>query len=676
MPRKNRLPSVVLVSGLLLAAVASPATLEQQRVAFREAYPAAERGDWAPVTEREDTLRDYVLWPDLRAAWLRAQLKADASDAIYAAVEVFLEAHPALKTARELRYRLALALARDERSEDYLALYESHYRTLGVATLDCLAVHAGILAGNGPVLEDRAVALWLVGRSQVDECDPVFEWLRGAGILVEDLYRQRYDLAISAREFSLARYLARSLDEDLLEQANRWIAARDRPEDFLQSPPPAGSATGRQQLVYALERVTYHDAGVAADYWRDLRPSYSFSPDDVSHVTRHIALWAARQRHPDAFALLRDLPPDARDVEVRRWLVRTALARRDWEEVIAAIDAMPANERQAEEWRYWLGIARSETGKEDAAAAALGEIAAHRSYYGFLAADELDRPYAWSHAAIAPDEETLSVLAGTAALIRARELFHVGQESRGRSEWNAAVAKLDAAETAQAAILAHRWSWHSQAIATAASLGLYDDLEIRYPFAFRDLLAGHAAGAGIPESWAYGIARSESLFMADVRSGAGAIGVMQLMPETGRRTASALEHPYAGLDTLTDPDSNILLGTHYLGEMLARFGDNRAVATAAYNAGPHRVEEWLPLDGRLDARIWIENIPYNETRKFVRRVLVSDAIFHWRLTGRLQRLSAALGAVDAAAQPQQVAGTDSPASTDCAAGEGCGERAN
>ncbi len=162
--------------------------------------------------------------------------------------------------------------------------------------------------------------------------------------------------------------------------------------------------------------------------------------------------------------------------------------------------------------------------------------------------------------------------------------------------------------------------------------------------------------------------------MADIRSGAGAIGVMQLMPRTGRLTAADLQHPYAGLRTLTDPDSNILLGSHYLGKMLERFGDNRAVATAAYNAGPHRVEKWLPPDGRLDTRIWIENIPYNETRKFVRRVLVSDAIIHWRLTGRLQRLSAALGAVDARAE--QVAGAASSPSADCAAGDDCAERLN
>lgn len=674
MPRTNCL--TVAVIGLLVAAAASSATLEQQRAAFRDVYPAAELGDWAPVAAHEETLRDYVLWPDLRAAWLRAHLRADVPEAIYTEARRFLDAHPTLKAARELRYRLALALASDERYEDYLALYDRHYRTLGVATLDCLAVHAGILRGDGAALEDRAVALWLTGRSQVDECDPVFEWLRGAGMLDTELYRQRYDLAVSARAFSLARYLARSLDEDRLEAVNRWIAARDRPEEFLQHPPRDDGETGLQQLVYALERITYDDAGTAADYWRGLRTAHSFSPADVSHVTRHIALWTARQRRPEAFAVIRDLPSTARDTEVRRWLVRTALARRDWNAVIAAIEEMPADQRRAEEWQYWLGIARGETGDTDAAAAALEKIAANRSYYGFLAADELERPYAWAHAAIEPEEETLSRLVRNPALIRARELFHVGQESRGRSEWNAAVANLDGKETEQAAILAHRWSWHSQAIATAASIGLYDDLEIRYPFAFRELLAQHAAGAGISESWAYGIARSESLFMADIRSGAGAIGIMQLMPETGRRTAAELQHPYAGLDTLTNPDSNILLGAHYLGKMLARFGENRAVATAAYNAGPHRVEAWLPQDDRLDARIWIENIPYKETREFVRRVLVSDVIFHWRLTGRMQRLSAALGAVDAAAKPQQVAEVASSRSADCTANDACGERAN
>jgi soluble lytic murein transglycosylase len=122
---------------------------------------------------------------------------------------------------------------------------------------------------------------------------------------------------------------------------------------------------------------------------------------------------------------------------------------------------------------------------------------------------------------------------------------------------------------------------------------------------------------------------------------------MQLMPATGRSTAQEIRLPYSGLTTLTDSDSNIRLGTWYLGKMYDRFGDNRVLATAAYNAGPHRVDAWLPDNGRLDARIWIANIPFNETRGYVRRVLTDEAIFHWRMTGRIRRVTDGLPAIDA-----------------------------
>jgi len=230
-------------------------------------------------------------------------------------------------------------------------------------------------------------------------------------------------------------------------------------------------------------------------------------------------------------------------------------------------------------------------------------------------------------------------------LLRARELFMVGLDGRGRSEWDAAVSKLTEQQQDQAAVLAHRWGWHSRAIAAAALNKRYDDLDIRFPMPYAQAFDAHAKAAGIRPSWALGIARSESLFMPDIRSSAGAIGVMQLMPATGRQTAKEIGLPYKGRVTLTDPNSNIRLGTRFLGNMQARFAEHPALATAAYNAGPHRVEAWLPDEQPLDARIWVENIPYSETRGYVRRVLMADAIFHWRMAGETSRLSDRLPAI-------------------------------
>jgi soluble lytic murein transglycosylase len=637
----------MLVSGL--PAVAD--TLDEQRAAFREVYPAAERGDWEPVRAKQSLLEAYVLWPDLKAAWLRSNLSGTSAE-----IERFLDEYGTLKPARELRYRYALHLADAQRLSEYLEIYRRWYQGLDIAKLDCLALHAEILDGGSPGIGGRGRDLWLVGRSQVDECDPVFDYLRGAGMLGAELYRQRYDLAIEEQQFSLARYLARSLDQRYLDEANRWIEARDSAEAFLRSGLQGDDELYRKQLVYALERVAYEDAELAYRYWQDIRSSHAFAAEQVAATSRHIALWLARQHRPSAFEKLAELPPDAVDAEVRRWLVRSALRQRAWADVIGVIANMPALEQQTEEWRYWLAVARAETGDEEFAAETFAQLAGERSYYGFLAADALDREYAWAHAAMPGDDGAMARLAENPALIRARELFLVGLESRGRSEWDAAVSMLSAEEKVQAALLAHRWNWHSRAIATAASVDQYDDLEVRYPLPFLEHFEKHSKSANIPYSWAYGVARSESLFMPDIRSLAGAVGVMQLMPETGRRTAAEISLPYAGIDTLTDPDSNIRLGTFYLGKMLQRFGENRVLATAAYNAGPLRVEKWLPESGPLDARIWIENIPYNETRGYVRRVLVTEAIFHWRLTGQTRRLSAGLGAtIDPSGRTRQLA---------------------
>ena len=294
-------------------------------------------------------------------------------------------------------------------------------------------------------------------------------------------------------------------------------------------------------------------------------------------------------------------------------------------------------------------------GQQQAASTEFETLANERSYYGFLAADELGMPYALAPTELQPDEAKIRTLAARPDVVRARELFFVGLEGRGRSEWDSLLGLLSDDQKLQAAILANRWGWHSRAIATAASIGEYDDLAIRYPLPYQQSFEEYSSIASIPSTWAYGIARSESLFMRDVRSHAGAIGLMQLMPATGRDVAKKINLPYSGLPTLVDPVSNIHLGTTYLSEMVKRYDGNPVPATAAYNAGPRRVDAWLPQDGAIDARIWIENIPFNETRKYVKRVLAAQTIFHWRMTGDMRRLSNELSVVKAPSKIEQLA---------------------
>jgi soluble lytic murein transglycosylase len=639
------LVAVALLSGPASAQQDVETLLEQQRTAFRTVYAAVERGNWQPVEQYEAILKNYVLWPDLRATFLRATLK----NADHEEIDAFLHQYGVLKPARELRYRYALHLADEDRKAEYLGIYQQFYQGLDIANLDCLALQAEIEIGAEDRVTGRARDLWLVGKSQAEECDPVFEHLRRQNLLTARHYADRFNLAIESKRFTLARHLARSLDARYLNEAEEWLSAQNQAEEFIAGwQGYADTDLTKRLFAYAIDRLTYDDPITASRHWSRLASHFSFTVEQNNDVMRHIALWAARKRLPQAETMLQSLPESARDVETGRWLIRTGLLSGQWPAVIDRIDDLPADEGQKEEWRFWKAYALRESGAVDAATDIFSALALTRSYYGFLAADATDGPYALAEAPVRHNQEVSAAIAQKPGLIRARELFHAGLEGRGRSEWDSAVRLMTSEEQTQAALLADSWGWHSRAISTVASAGEFDDLRVRYPLPWRDVFEKHANTAGVSHSWAYGIARSESLFMRDIRSSAGAIGVMQLMPDTGRSTAREIRVPWSGLATLIDSASNIRLGTHYLSKMFARFGDNRVLATAAYNAGPGRVDEWLPETGSVDARIWIENIPFNETRGYVRRVLTDDVIFHWRITGQQRRLSSDLELIAAA----------------------------
>lgn len=658
MRTSSRLCSSLLLTAALCGAGAPVAGGEQQleRELFRAAYAAAERGDFSVVEGLPDEdrrrLEAYVLWPDLRAAYLRARM--DRVDP--ATIETFLDRYGTLKPARELRYHYALHLARAGAPEAFLDLYQSFYQGLEIARLDCLALDAEIAAGADDRILPRAFGLWFVGYSQVDECDPVFDYLREQDALGRAHYLARYQLAINARNFRLARWLGKSIDAQHVAEAEAWLRAAEHPEDFLRAHTSlADDARARERLAYAAQRLTYRDADLAHALWNAARPHFEFRQSTIDDTDRHIALWSARDALPGAWARLTSLADAVVDAEVLRWRARSSLRDGDWERLLGDILAMPDAERRSEEWRYWRAVALDALGHTDAAAMSFAELARERSYHGFLAADAIGAHYEFGHTPTAADEAVIAELAANPSIVRARELYLVGLESRGRSEWAAATAALPPAEKAQVAVLADRWGWHSRAIATAASIGLYDDLTLRYPLPFRETVEQHAKSADIEPTWVYGIARSESLFMADVRSSAGAVGLMQLMPATAKQVAGELRLPWNGLATLTDPDASIRLGTTYLASMAARYAGNRVLATAAYNAGPQRVDRWVPADGRVDARIWIENIPFNETRAYVKRVLAAETIFRWRLDGSMQRVTERLAAIGSDTSEQRVA---------------------
>lgn len=627
---------------LLVVASAGATTLESQREAFRVALPHAEAGRWAEVEPLLEALADYPLLPDLRAAWLRNRLgKVDDAQ-----VRAFIERYPDLGFGADLRRQWAGSLARRGAWREYLALYEARYATRGDTLLDCHALRARIALGRTEGLEEAALQRWLTPVSQPQECDRAFAWLEERGALTDERRRQRMELALGAGQFGLARWLARSLGEEALAEVSRWERLHADPAARIATPADwSDTPRDRALLLYAFHRFASTDPELAARRWPEFRDELAFDTEERAGIDRRIALLHAWRHLPGASALLTAMPPESDDVSTREWKARMAIRAQDWPAIESALARLDPEIAAEPVWRYWQGRVLEAAGLDGAAQPIFAALAEERGYYSFLSADRLDADYNWRHAQTAANEDVIAALEERPEIIRARELFLTGQEAHGRAEWQQALARLSTLERAQAGILASRWGWYSRAITAASGAGVADDLDLRFPLPWRPVFEEQSRRAGISSAWAYGVARSESLFMTDVTSGAGAVGLMQLLPATGQQTARRAGISYLGRQSLLDPTTNVALGTSYLAEMLARYHDHRVLATAAYNAGPGRVDRWLPADGALPADAWVDSVPFNETRGYVQRVLASEAVFQWRMSGETVRISDAMAPV-------------------------------
>ena len=304
--------AVLGLSPLGHASDTQTSAIEEQRALFRAAHAAAERGDWSVVEDlsaaERASLARYPLWPDLRATFFRATLKYTDREEL----ENFLEQHGTLKPARDLRYRYARYLASSGYLADFFDIYQQYYQGLENADLDCIALEAELAAGREKRVVYRARELWLVGRSQSNKCDPVFDYLEAENLLGPHDYVKRFGLAIDEREFSLAKWLAKSIDQQHIDMADRWLQAQSDPEKFVRRHLAWTSDQQlRNQLAYAIERITYRDPDIAYDLWQQLNAVHSFSAAQELVTARHIALWTARDRLPDAYLRLIQLPAAA-----------------------------------------------------------------------------------------------------------------------------------------------------------------------------------------------------------------------------------------------------------------------------------------------------------------------------------------------------------------------------
>ncbi|OUS30644.1 hypothetical protein A9Q99_05520 [Gammaproteobacteria bacterium 45_16_T64] len=278
--------------------------------------------------------------------------------------------------------------------------------------------------------------------------------------------------------------------------------------------------------------------------------------------------------------------------------------------------------------------------------ASFGELSSERSFYGFMSSEILDKPLQLNHQERVAEQEQLTRILSNPGIIRARELYQINEDSYAKSEWNLAISRMPSEDRSIAAQLADQWGWHHQAIMAAARSDIRDNLKLRFPIAFGSTVSSFANKNGIGDDWVLSLIRQESAFAFQAKSPVGALGMMQIMPATAKQVSKSIGLRYKGKRSLLSPKNNIQLGTAYMGQLLKRFQGNTILATAAYNAGPHRASRWQPKHLPMAGDIWIETIPFRETRNYVKNVMTYQAIYRAHL-GQEIKLAKSLQSIPA-----------------------------
>jgi soluble lytic murein transglycosylase len=605
--------------------------LVQQRTAFANAEQALAQGDHAQFAALAASLQDYPLYPYL----LFDDLKARLAEATQQEVRQFLQRYHDTPLAWQLRRRWLTQLARQHRWQAFL----KDYRPTSNTVLQCQQLQALIRTGKADRALPRVEALWLHGRSQPKQCDPVFDrWLR-AGNPSQTLAWKRIDLAMRHGSVQLVRYLRRFLPSTEQRWVNYWLRLHQHPAQTASLAKPGSQHPYLQRmLVHGVRRLAWRDPVAALALWQQLEKQQHFSNAARHRVQLRLAAALLDEPAPAATAFFRHLRPGSGDAKLHELRLRAALARHDWAAYLRWQAEMPPALRDAPRWQYWRARALGRRGQPETAATIYRRLAEERSYHGFLAADRAGLPYAMAQNSAPASAERLAQLAASPALARSHELFVLDRMIDARREWLRGTRQLDRSDLVVAAKLADTWGWHAQAIFTVAQGRHWDDLALRFPLAHRQAVEQQAGRQALDPAWVYAVMRQESAFMSDARSGVGATGLMQLMPATARRVARRLPEPLrVTRKALCQPAFNITLGSAYLREVLDRLYRNRVLATAAYNAGPRKVRQWLPQQP-MAADLWVELVPYTETRRYLQRVLTYTAIYQARLGLKPRRL--------------------------------------
>ena len=628
--------AAVVVCVAAQAAGASTGTKSAADDALLGAYDAYRAGDPIKFAKHAARIEGHVLEP-----WLDYwRLSMRLEDAANREVREFFAKHPNDYVSERLRSDWLRVLGKRGDWTEFER--QSPLYTRDDLEVACYRWIVRLERGDENALAD-AMAMWLEPAELPDGCQRLSGILSARGKLsVTDVWRRVRVLfehgQITAAKTALGLLPKKEApDERMLAEAAR------QPKRMLERLPKVlETRAAREVAVLAAVRFARSDAPAAARAL-DGALGERFSQSELRYLWGLVGYEAAREHHERALEWF--ARADSMQLEDRHlaWRARAALRAGQWKVVRESIDRMtPANANHPA-WVYWYGRALAAQGEETGSRAFYLRIAGQTDFYGLLANEELGYLVALPQETYEPTEQDVAAAAAEPGLARALELIRLGIRVEGVREWLFAIRSFDDQKLIGAAELARRAGAYDRAIHTADRTSRVHNYALRYPVPYHDVFREYAKSHGVDEAWVLGLVRQESRFNTDARSAAGAAGLMQVMPGTARYVASRLGLRNYRPKNVTDIETNVTLGTGYMRLVMEQLG-HPVLASAAYNAGPSRARRWRDTRS-LEGAVYVESIPFSETRDYVRKVMANAVMYSAVLNQKPVPLKTRLGAI-------------------------------
>ena len=604
-------------------------------IAAREAYRT---GQIQLLPDYAQRLQNSVLLPYIQYWQLTSRIQTASGSEIRDFIASHSDSPLSSKLLTDWLRQLGLA-------QDWSTFLDQYPLAINPDTsLQCYHLQARIAQGQAHALTD-SVAYWFTDKTLPSNCDTVFDNLVAQHYLSQDDIWQRVRLALASNNTSLAVAVMAYLPDKISLDPHQLLTAENSPEKFLATDKPMHQHAEQELVLYAINRLAWHDAVVAAQQWRYWQKF--FPAAEQQRIWGQIAVAASRQHLAQSLTWFEQASNTALNDDALAWKARAGLLAGNWRSVQISILSMSEASRSEPTWQYWLARADKAQGDIYQANLLLLPLSRQYNFYGLLAEEELGAVAANVSINFTVSSAEISAIKQIPAIQRALLLYQMDLRIDAYREWNWASRQFNDRQLLAAAELAHQQQWLDCAINTANRTEQLHNFDLRFLAPYRDTAHQYAQTYGLDEAWIYGLMRQESRFVCQARSGVGASGLMQIMPATARWIATKLGIQHFQPAQLNTIATSLQFGIFYLKTIQQSLDNSEVLATAAYNAGPRRAQHWR-TDKAMEGAIYIETIPFSETRNYVKQVMANTIFYARRFNQPETSIKTRLGVIAAA----------------------------